>query len=62
MTSPKGRLDREQRRSPEFSKCYASGRKGRTRKRLKRSDQGNKRKTERLVLRVKEVYPGRGLL
>lgn len=36
--------------------------KGRTRKRLKRSDQGNRRKTERLVLRVKEVYPKKGLL
>lgn len=62
MTSPRGRLDREKKRSPELSKCYASGREGRTSKRLRRSDQGDRRKTERLVLGVKEVYPARGLL
>lgn len=55
MTSPRGRRDREKKRSPELSKCYASGRKGRTSKGLRRSGQEDRRKTERLVLGVREV-------
>lgn len=47
LTKAESRWRKGKEKSPEHSNCYRSGRRGRTSKRLKRSDQGDRRKTKR---------------
>lgn len=47
LTKAESRWRKGKEKSPEHSHCYRSGRRGRTSKRLKRSDQGDRRKTKR---------------